>query len=55
MRVSGYVVNAKTAVDLLAEKDPGAAEWWRQNTPRLLDGRRYFIFDEEACEAEPSS
>ena len=50
VRLEGYVVNAKTAVDLLAESQPAAAEWWRHNTPGLIDRRGYFVFDEAACE-----
>jgi hypothetical protein len=52
LRVSGYAVNAKVAVDLLAEINSEAADWWRQNVPALLNGRCYFIFDEQACQAE---
>src|SRR5258707_291127 len=50
VRISGYSVNAKAAVDLLSEANPSAAEWWRQNASKLLDGRRNFVFDENACE-----
>lgn len=49
-KVTGYAVNAKTAVDLLAEVQPEAAQWWRENTPRLLTDSRRFIFDAAACE-----
>ncbi|MFG1348557.1 hypothetical protein [Xanthobacter autotrophicus] len=52
VRVEGYPVNAKTAVDLLAETQPAAAEWWRHNTPWFMDGKSYFIFDAAACERE---
>jgi hypothetical protein len=52
LRVSGYAVNAKTAVDLLAEKNSAGAEWWRQNAPELLSGRRHFVFDEDACQLD---
>lgn len=51
--IRGYAVNAKAAVDALAQTDPAAAQWWRQNVPKLLDGRRNLVFEEEACEAEP--
>jgi hypothetical protein len=49
-QVSGYAVKAKVAVDLLAETQPAAAEWWRQNAPKIVDGRSDFIFDADACE-----
>ena len=50
--VTGYAVNAKTAVDQLAEHDPSAAAWWREHTQHMLTGRRYFAFDAAACERE---
>lgn len=49
-REVGYIVNAKVAVDLLGTVAPEAAEWWRQHTPHLLDGRHHLIFDEACCE-----
>ena len=49
-RLTGYAVNAKAAVDLLAETHPAAAQWWRENAPWLLTGDRYFLFDIECCE-----
>ncbi|MCY7397244.1 MAG: hypothetical protein LH466_00175 [Sphingomonas bacterium] len=51
-RVHGYLVDAKSAVDLLAGSNPAAAEWWRSNASRLVDGRRKFVFDQEACALE---
>ncbi len=50
IRVSGYAVSAKMAVDILAETRPAAAEWWRTNTPKLVVGKRCFVFDADACE-----
>jgi hypothetical protein len=52
VRVSGYTVNAKVTVDLLAEIRPAAADWWKAHPPRLLDGRRHFVFDHAACERQ---
>jgi hypothetical protein len=49
-RVSGYPVNAKAAIDLLAEKQPAAAEWWRTNAPGFVSSRQYLLFDAECCE-----
>ena len=49
-RLTGYAVNAKAAVDLLAETHPEAARWWRENAPRLLSGNRHFLFDIDCCE-----
>ncbi|MFG6283566.1 hypothetical protein [Sphingomonas sp. S6] len=50
--VRGYMVNAKAAVDQLADNHPSAAAWWREHTPHMLTGRRYFTFDTAACERE---
>ena len=50
MTISGYVVNARTAVDMLEAHCPQAAEWWRVNTPYHRDGGRNFLFDTPACE-----
>lgn len=51
-RIHGYIVDAKSAVDLLAVSNPAAAEWWESNTSMLLNGRRWFVFDQEACALE---
>jgi hypothetical protein len=48
---SGYAVNARQAVDILANTDPVAAAWWEDHAPVLLDGKRFFVFPEEVCEA----
>ena len=53
--LTGYVVNAKVAVDTLAEHNPDAAEWWREHLPHVLDGQRTFIFDADACEEVASA
>jgi hypothetical protein len=39
LRVEGYTVSAVEAVRILSEKDPRAADWWRENCPALLEGR----------------
>jgi hypothetical protein len=52
IRTSGWLVNAKIAVDLLAETNSTAASWWHENVPTMLDGRRNFAFDEDACQVE---
>jgi len=49
--VTGYLVDSKIAVGLLAEKNADAAQWWRENTPELIASGRGFIFDADACEA----
>jgi len=44
----GYVVEASTAVALLAQVSPEAASWWRENTPHLLRPGLMFVFDQDA-------
>jgi hypothetical protein len=51
-KLSGYAVNASAAVKILETVRPDAAAWWREHTPKMLNGRRYFIFDAPACEVE---
>jgi|GEM_PF-4319149 len=53
-KTDGYLVNAKLAVELLDEVEPNAAQWWRENTQRLLTGSQSFVFDAAACEMLPS-
>jgi hypothetical protein len=48
-RVAGYAVEALAAVDILGERSPEAAAWWRQNTPHLMAPKRYLIFHREVC------
>lgn len=52
IKVAGYAVNAKVAVDQLTEIDPQAAAWWREHTPQMLTGRHYFVFDARSCTLE---
>jgi hypothetical protein len=52
IRVEGYTVNAKEAVDLLSGCNPPAARWWRDNLPHLLRGRSVFVFEAEECEPQ---
>jgi hypothetical protein len=47
---TGYVVEAKVALDLLAAHAPEAAAWWRTNAPRFLEPGRCFLFAAEVCE-----
>lgn len=53
-RVEGYMVVAKEAVDILGAHNLRAADWWRENTPGLLDGKQTFIFDAPCCEVRGS-
>jgi len=47
--VRGYLVNVKQAVDILAQTNPEAADWWRDNRPNLMDGHSCIVFRETAC------
>jgi len=49
-RETGYVVEAKVALDLLAAHGPEAADWWRTHAPRFLEPGRSFLFAAEVCE-----
>jgi len=46
----GYAVRGATAVRLLTEIAPDAADWWRTNAPHVLGGRFQLVFPEEVCE-----
>jgi hypothetical protein len=47
---SGYAVIGLDAVTVLAAKDPGAATWWRDNCPHVLDGKRRLVFPADVCQ-----
>jgi hypothetical protein len=49
-QVRGYAVGGAAAVRLLAEADPNAADWWRQNAPHVLTREYQLVFPEEVCE-----
>jgi hypothetical protein len=49
----GYVVDAHTAVELLAAQSTEAADWWRTNVPNLIPPGQHFMFDVECCEELP--
>lgn len=50
----GYVVEALPAVEALAQQAPGAAAWWKRNTPDLLVPGACFLFAEWCCEETTS-
>ena len=49
-KVSGYVLDPRTCVDLLEKKDPEAAGWWRRHASHMLQPGRHFVFSSEVCE-----
>jgi hypothetical protein len=54
IRMPGYLIKSKTAIEILARANPAAADWWRENAPQFLEGWNKFIFDEAACRVEES-
>src|SRR5262245_6131104 len=46
-RRTGYLVDTRAAVAILATKSPEAAAWWREHAPRLVRPGRYFVFPYE--------
>jgi len=49
-RQYGYVIDARTAVDILARHAPEAAAWWEREAPHCLQPGRKFLFHAEVCE-----
>jgi hypothetical protein len=48
-RISGYAVEAGSAIDVLATSSPEAAAWWRENAPHVIGPRRQLLFPEHVC------
>lgn len=48
-RVSGYRVDARTAIDILEKHAPDAANWWNAHAPPR-GHHRNFVFHAEVCE-----
>lgn len=48
--ITGFVVNAGTAIRLLGTVNPAAAAWWMDNAPEFASGRYDFVFDSDCCE-----
>jgi hypothetical protein len=46
----GFAVPSLVAVEILEKSKPDAARWWRENAPRTIRPRRYFVFSAECCE-----
>jgi hypothetical protein len=51
--VSGYIVPAFEAVELLSRQSPEAAAWWRCQAKFLVSEGRTLLFDTPACERVP--
>ena len=46
---SGYRVSGADAVAALAKRDHSAAEWWKMNTPYLLERQWQLLFPADVC------
>ena len=46
-RMTGFLVSAKDAIDLLEARSPEAARWWRENVPHIYRRCRILVFPEE--------
>jgi hypothetical protein len=47
--MTGYPVEGRCAVDILASKSPWAAEWWREEAPHVLEEGYLLVFPAEVC------
>ena len=45
-----YIVRIDDALAVLARSDSWAVEWWRENTPHLLEANRELGFPASVCE-----
>jgi hypothetical protein len=48
--MSGYLVEAAHAVEMLGWTRPDAARWWREHGGEIIKPGRIFVFDTAACE-----
>ena len=48
--MTGYMVNGRQAVEILATKAPWAAAWWLEQTPHVVVGNHVLVFPVEVCE-----
>jgi hypothetical protein len=46
-RQLGYAVETRLAMAALAAHSPEALAWWQENTPHVMQPRRYFAFHRE--------
>lgn len=54
-RQSGFLVESRAAVAILASQSPEAAAWWREKTPDQLKPGRQFVFLQEDGHVDASS
>jgi hypothetical protein len=53
VRGKHLVVDGATAIRILHEKSPAAAEWWKENASHWLRPGRLLAFAEDVCELLP--
>lgn len=46
-KMTGFLVLAKDAIDLLEARSPEAAKWWRENVPYIYRPRQILVFPED--------
>jgi len=49
VKKAGYAVPVNKAIEILAAHNREAAQWWRENTPHLFHGPKFFLFPREVC------
>jgi hypothetical protein len=47
---AGYAVYVIDALAVLESTAPEAVEWWRTNSPHLVNRKRKFLFQQASCE-----
>ncbi len=52
VRKKGYAVLATDAIAALEAANPQAAQWWRTNTPHMLERGKAFVFAAQCCREE---
>src|SRR5882672_1301459 len=52
--LAGKFKRAHGAIAILAGSSPAAAAWWNENTPHLVQPKRYFVFPQEVGEVAES-
>ena len=47
---TGYVIEAPSAIDILATVNPEAAQWWRTHARHAIRPKRKLLFPTHCCE-----
>ena len=45
-RQTGFCIETRAAIEVLAKASPEAAAWWRENAPHEMSAGRYFLFQQ---------